>query len=758
MMPTSTWDPTTMTDAIIFQQLLDQEAKELQEKLTNLMVESIAEAENKILECRELLHKEIYRLSIYDKDIQEGFSEKLMDLIYRRVNIMNQKFDCISNFKINYYLRHHYDDDDDDDLQQDTLSIPSVSFSPTMIMGTPLHLLTEEQLKLLNRGPTYVPLCHAYVSSSSCVSMKEIIQKQYKVLQHHLSSLFQKCQMNPARLMFINNEIKNLYTNIFSISLPNSLRQRALYEKHLVQSIREHFKTHDLLLRRTADRRNVFYLAHRPEFEEKTNEYMKTTDTFELCKNINEENLQETRDYLTKMIKSLNEAFQEMFHGKTNKNVFDKLYITIDKVELPYLYFLPDISQKDDLFVQPVVVTQHSATARLAHFLDQLLRPVVERQLASTTFVNGADFIRKLNDYIEQPQHRLRPTTQFVTIKISNFYTMVAHGTMLIALQDFLTNYLIMPTINNISMGRIIRLTALFLHNNRFYYDHKIYRFAKGSPMSFPLTETLCNCYILQWQKLLVQQPLIRDQFYGRWNGTINEFHTMIKMIANQNSDIHLDVKMGSSVRFLHAHIENQNGTLYSRVYHESTIQPYTLPYVIGHAKVVHSHWFRSALIRAVRYCTSVHDFNQERIYLEMTCLANGYTLEFIEKQIDHFFKHFDAESLRSSLDQHVYNKLRRRLFNFISEQRNILETNREAEKKHERIRLSYLYEYGPKRQFHEQLHKILSTHLNTSTASSKQHNKLKLILTTKQPHSLNALLSQQKPKHELLNKNKLLF
>ncbi|CAF4829713.1 unnamed protein product, partial [Rotaria sp. Silwood2] len=89
---------------------------------------------------------------------------------------------------------------------------------------------------------------------------------------------------------------------------------------------------------------------------------------------------------------------------------------------------------------------------------------------------------------------------------------------------------------------------------------------------------------------------------------------------------------------------------------------------------------------------------------------------------------------------------------------RNILETTREAEKKHERIRLSYLYEYGPKRQFHEQLHQILSTHLNTSTASSKQRNKLKLILTTKQPHSLNALLSQQKPKHDLLNKNKLLF
>ncbi|CAF4337030.1 unnamed protein product, partial [Rotaria magnacalcarata] len=37
------------------------------------------------------------------------------------------------------------------------------------------------------------------------------------------------------------------------------------------------------------------------------------------------------------------------------------------------------------------------------------------------------------------------------------------------------------------------------------------------------------------------------------------------------------------------------------------------------------SHWLRSSLIRAVRYCTTIEDFNQERIYLEMTYLANGY-------------------------------------------------------------------------------------------------------------------------------------
>ncbi|CAF1563519.1 unnamed protein product, partial [Adineta ricciae] len=114
------------------------------------------------------------------------------------------------------------------------------------------------------------------------------------------------------------------------------------------------------------------------------------------------------------------------------------------------------------------------------------------------------------------------------------------------------------------------------------------------------------------------------------------------------------------------AHIENQNGTLYSRVYYESTIQRYTLPYVIGHAKVVHSHWFRSALIRAVCYCTSVEDFQQERTYLELTLLINGYSLLFVETHVKHFFNHFHAQTLRFSRSQSAYDNFRQQWFTFV--------------------------------------------------------------------------------------------
>jgi hypothetical protein len=86
---------------------------------------------------------------------------------------------------------------------------------------------------------------------------------------------------------------------------------------------------------------------------------------------------------------------------------------------------------------------------------------------------------------------------------------------------------------------------------------------------------------------------------------------------------IHID----TSVSYLNAYIANQNGRLYTRVYNDSAIQPYILPYVVGHSKVNHSDWIRTALLRAVCYCSSVEDFNQERIYIELTCLVNGYSL-----------------------------------------------------------------------------------------------------------------------------------
>ncbi|CAF5022324.1 unnamed protein product, partial [Rotaria socialis] len=148
---------------------------------------------------------------------------------------------------------------------------------------------------------------------------------------------------------------------------------------------------------------------------------------------------------------------------------------------------------------------------------EQSLRPMIQAFISSNIFRNGTDFIQKLNQYFEDDNgKRLRSTTKFVTIKILNFPHMVSHDIMLNAFQDFLRDYIIVPDIENLSLGKIFRLTSVFLHNNRFYYNNKIYRFVKGGPISLPFMETLTNMYLFQCFKSLAQTTVLKNEFYGR--------------------------------------------------------------------------------------------------------------------------------------------------------------------------------------------------------------------------------------------------
>lgn len=93
---------------------------------------------------------------------------------------------------------------------------------------------------------------------------------------------------------------------------------------------------------------------------------------------------------------------------------------------------------------------------------------------------------------------------------------LLPHDTLLSTFREFIIQHATGTSIDNIPLNSVLRLTALFLRNNRFYYKDKIYRFSRGSPSCFPLTETLSTIFVHQWQRLFLQEPPLRDQFYGR--------------------------------------------------------------------------------------------------------------------------------------------------------------------------------------------------------------------------------------------------
>ena len=254
------------------------------------------------------------------------------------MKIIDQKSQHFYQFRINYFLHHSYD--------AFNHSAAAIRFAPTIIIDTTAtlhHQFNDQQIKLLNRGPCYLPPCQMYVSSSF-VSINDMLQKQYKFLQHHLNIIFSKFQINTAQSMFINKEIKDAFMGVFSKPLSSLIYQRALYKKQLVESIQRHLNCRNLILRRLANQTNVFYLGNRDDFHTKADEFMNKTDIFEWCQSIDEDNLRTTIEYLKTTINSLNSRIETIFQNqKISKDLVAKLYTDINNFQLPYLYFLPDI-------------------------------------------------------------------------------------------------------------------------------------------------------------------------------------------------------------------------------------------------------------------------------------------------------------------------------------------------------------------------------------------------------------------------------
>ncbi|CAF1319698.1 unnamed protein product [Rotaria sordida] len=247
--------------------------------------------------------------------------------------------------------------------------------------------------------------------------------------------------------MEIHDKTYTEFKNLFSKSIPSNFYQRALYEKNLIQSIQYSLKKNNLILRRTANNMNTFYVGNIADFETKADRYLTRSEDYEVLSNINNETNEKTLDISIKeMIDSMNTLLEKL---KTHKAIKADLY--------------------QQLVADPIsVITSRSSTTwKIGKYLNQLLQPFTDKILHSTTFADETDFIRKLNHYANT-ERRLRPTTLFCTIKITNFYTLEEHQNMLDVIGYFLHDNLATNKLESLLIQTIRNLLYLFLYNNIF--------------------------------------------------------------------------------------------------------------------------------------------------------------------------------------------------------------------------------------------------------------------------------------------------
>ena len=120
--------------------------------------------------------------------------------------------------------------------------------------------------------------------------------------------------------MFFEEEINKIFEHLFSTPLSNSIQQRALEERKLVQSIRQHLKMKNLILKRTADHKNIFYLGDAKDFQDKIHQFLlTTTDLFELFITIDENHQNHINEILDEIVSNINIPLKNMFHEKKIK-------------------------------------------------------------------------------------------------------------------------------------------------------------------------------------------------------------------------------------------------------------------------------------------------------------------------------------------------------------------------------------------------------------------------------------------------------
>ena len=238
-----------------------------------------------------------------------------------------------------------------------------------------------------------------------------------------------------------------------------------------------------------------------------------------------------------------------------------------------------------------------------------------------------------------------------------------------------------------------------------------------------------------------------KDQLFFTWNKSNKvALQTFLQDIRENDRTVRFQMSTDFSVDYLNVLVENRKGQLYTRVYHDPTIQKYRLPYVINHSKLAHSNWLRSALIRAACCCSSVSDFHEEKIYIELTLLTNGYSFTFVETHVQHFFDYFHAPTMRYSMDQSTYNKFRHQWFDYMSMQHTLTDELQNFDDNNHLIHLNYIYEYGPRCRFNEQFYQLWYDYFNKHPTLSK--DKLKLIVTPKHYQTLYTLFTGKKLKN----------
>ena len=243
-------------------------------------------------------------------------------------------------------------------------------------------------------------------------------------------------------------------------------------------------------------------------------------------------------------------------------------------------------------------------------------------------------------------------------------------------------------------------------------------------------------------------------------NLTIEQINAMLDLANRKDQHIQITSKISQTIEFLDVLIENKNGDLNTSVYHKSMTEPYIIPYASDHPRHIHKNMPYVGLLRAARLSSNAHDFDTERLNMEMVLLLNGYPPKFISRHIKSFFTKFNAMSVWTELDTDAYRILHQQLLHRPTQREQQLQnTSNQTDNSFRRIQrrehknqiiIHHTFERGPLLNFKSQYRQLWNkSYVTTETRIGKP----RLIIGTTNNPCLQSLFVLKKPPREMLTR-----
>lgn len=145
-------------------------------------------------------------------------------------------------------------------------------------------------------------------------------------------------------------------------------------------------------------------------------------------------------------------------------------------------------------------------------------------------------------------------------------------------------------------------------------------------------------------------------------NEPLDEIKQRLEQAGNKDVNIKISYAIDRSVDFLDVSIINEDGRLRTKIHHKPAAEPYILPFTSTHTRHVQRNIPYAEILRAVRLCSNLNDFQTEWCRIDVSLLLNAYPPSFIRKQFGRLFRSTPIISMLDGMNEQSYQQLHHRL------------------------------------------------------------------------------------------------